>query len=205
MLWAVTRDSLRNLGTEHLNAPRRRPNDPTENGSQPWRWPFHDRNINYRWDSKDGSTSYVELVGNQLAWYSGTLAVLASFVLLVRHRVLRVAPAGRESTWQLLECLALLYLLFMGMSLWFESRRVMYLYHYFPGLLLAYVLLALWWQRARELSRRFARHATSVLGAVMGVFLLCYLFFLPLSNHRPLTRAECDQRNIGFLHILDCR
>jgi dolichyl-phosphate-mannose--protein O-mannosyl transferase len=205
VLWAITRDSLRNLGTEHLNAPRRRPNDLSENGSQPWRWPFHDRNINYRWDSSNGSTAYVELAGNQLAWYSGTLAVLASLVLLVRHQVLRIVPAGRNSTWQLIECLVFVYLLFMAMSLWFESRRVMYLYHYFPGLLLSYVLLALWWQRARELSRRFARHATSVLASVIGLFLLCYLFFLPLSNHVPLTRAECEQRNIGFLHILDCR
>lgn len=205
VLWAVTRDSFRNLGTEHLNAPRRRPNDLTENGSQPWRWPFHDRNINYRWDSADGRTAYVELAGNQLAWYSGTLAVFASMALLLRHRLLRRPPGGRPQTWQLIELLTLLYVAFMLMSLVYESRRVMYLYHYFPGLLVSYVLLALWWQRLRERSRRFGRYGTSLLATVMGAFLLCYLFFLPLSNHVPLTRAECEHRNIWFLHILDCR
>ena len=205
LLWNVARDGLRNLGTEHLNAPRRRLNDVTENGSSPWHWPFHDRNINYRWDSANGSTAYVELAGNQLAWYSGTLAVIASLVMLLRHRLFRTVPAGRPHTWQLLECLAVLYIAFMAMSLYYESRRVMYLYHYFPGLLISYVMLALWWQRARELSRRFARHATSVLAAVMGVFLLCFLFFLPLSNHVPLTKAECERRNIWVSHLLDCR
>jgi dolichyl-phosphate-mannose--protein O-mannosyl transferase len=205
VLWAATRDGFRNLGTEHLNAPRRRLNDPTENGSAPWHWPFHDRNINYRWDSANGRTAYVELVGNQLAWFSGTLAVCASLLLVARHRLLGRSPGGRPHTWQLIECLTLLYAAFMLMSVVFESRRVMYLYHYFPGLLLSYVLLALWWQRGRERSRRFARHGKAVLATVMGGFLLCYLFFLPLSNHAPLTRAECQERNIWISHILDCR
>ena len=204
LVWAVTRDGLRNLGAEHLNAPRRRLNDVTENGSSPWHWPFHDRNINYRWDSANGSTAYVELAGNQLAWYSGTLAVFASLLLLLRHRLLRWQPGGRPHTWQLIEVLALLYVAFMAMSLFYESRRVMYLYHYFPGLLLSYVLLALWWQSGREQSRRLARHGTSVLASVMGLFLLCYLFFLPLSNHVPLTKAECQRRNIWISYVLDC-
>jgi dolichyl-phosphate-mannose--protein O-mannosyl transferase len=204
LVWAVTRDGVRNLGTEHLNAPHRRLNDVTENGSAPWHWPFHDRNITYRWDSANGSTAYVELAGNQLAWYSGTLAVFASLLLLMRHRLLRWQPGGRPNTWQLIEGLAVLYLAFMAMSLVYESRRVMYLYHYFPGLLLSYVLLALWWQWGRERSRRFARHGTSVLATVMGLFLLCYLFFLPLSNHVPLTKAECSRRNIWISYVLDC-
>ena len=205
LVWSVTLDELRALGNEHLGAPRRRLNDPTENGSPPWHWPFHDRNINYRWDSADGRTAYVELVGNQLAWYSGTIAVFASLLLTLRHRLLRRRPSGQPETWQLIECLTVLYAAFMLMSIVFESRRVMYLYHYFPGLMLSYVLLALWWQRGREISRKLAQHGTRLLAVVMAVFLTSYLFFLPLNNHVPLTKTECERRNIWISYLLDCR
>jgi dolichyl-phosphate-mannose--protein O-mannosyl transferase len=212
VLYAAARDEWRAMQIEHHGAPRRRLNDATENGSAPWHWPFHDRNINYRWDSAYGRTAYVELAGNQLAWYCGTLAMAAALVMAVRRRLLprvlprsmRKADAPDGDTVQLLQCCAALYALFMLMNAYFDSQRVMYLYHYLPGLLLSYLALALWWQYARENWLRFGRQAFNVLGAAMAASFLCFAFFLPLTNHQPLSKAQCEQRNVWISKILDC-
>jgi len=206
--WLVvsfTRDYFKFMKKDHEGVPKLDPNKPGENGSHPLHWPFHDRNINYRWDSANGKTSYVELVGNQLTWYSGTFAVLFSLILIGNHRLFGTAPGCTPRTYQLIEIITGLYVAFMLMNLWLISQRVMYLYHYFIGLMLSYVLLALLWQYCSEVSTTFARRKTGILIGVMCAYFVSYLFFLPLSNHWPLTKAQCERRNIWISQIVSCR
>ncbi len=205
MTVTIARDYFKFMNKDHKGVPKLDVNKPGENGSHPLHWPFHDRNINYRWDSKDGKTAYVQLIGNQLAWYSGTLAVFASLLLIINYRMFGIPLRCTRATYQLIEVFTGLYAAYMLLHLWIISLRVMYLYHYFLGLIISYILLALISQYLSEVYAWFARHRTAILASVMGAFLASYLFFLPLSNHTPMTKEQCERRNIGISHILDCR
>lgn len=205
MVAVIARDYFMFMDKDHKGVPKLDTNKPGENGSHPLHWPFHDRNINYRWDSADGKTAYVELVGNQLSWYSGTAAVFFCFALIINYRLFALPLRGSLRTYHLIEVFSGLYLVFMLLHLWIISQRVMYLYHYFTGLLISYVLLALTWQYLCEMYAGFAKHRTTILVIACSAYLSSYLFFLPLSNHWPLTKQECERRNIGISHIVDCR
>ena len=201
---AITYDYFKFMQKDHKGVPKLDVTKPGENGSHPLHWPFHDRNINYRWDSADGKTAYVELVGNQLSWYSGTAAVFFCFILIINYRLFAIPVRGSMRTYRLIEVFSGLYLAFMLLHLWIITQRVMYLYHYFLGLMISYVLLALLWQYLAEIHERFGRHRTKILAVACGAYFLSYLFFLPLSNHWPMTKEQCERRNISISHIIDC-
>ncbi len=205
MVVTIAIDYFKFMDKDHKGVPKLDVTKPGENGSHPMHWPFHDRNINYRWDSNDGKTRYVQLVGNQLAWYSSTAAVIFSLLLVSNRRLFGMQPLCTPQTYALIEAFTMMYAAFMVMNFWLISQRVMYLYHYFIGLVIAYVLLALVWQYLCEVNARFARIRTWVLAGVMSAYFLSYLFFLPLSNHWPMTKEQCEKRNIWISHIVDCR
>jgi len=205
MVVTIAVDYFKFMQKDNKGVPKLDVTKPGENGSHPLHWPFHDRNINYRWDSADGKTSYVQLVGNQLMWYSGTAAVVFCFILVINYRLFAIPLRGSLRTYQLIEVFTGLYLVFMLLHLWLITQRVMYLYHYFIGLLISYILLALLWQYLCEVHAAFARHRTAILATACTAFFACYLFFLPLSNHWPLTKAQCERRNISISHIVDCQ
>ncbi len=204
MVITITRDYFKFMDKDHKGVPKLDTTKPGENGSHPLHWPFHDRNINYRWDSADGKTAYVQLVGNQLSWYAGTAAVIFCFVLIINYRLFAIPLRGSLRTYHLIEVFAGLYLAFMLLHLWIITQRVMYLYHYFLGLMISYVLLALLWQYLCEVHASFNQRRTAVLATASGAILASYLFFLPLSNHTPLTKEQCERRNISISHIIDC-
>ncbi len=205
MTITIARDYFKFMDKDHKGVPKLDPAKPGENGSHPMHWPFHDRNINYRWDSADGKTAYVQLVGNQLMWYSGTAAVIFCLILIINYRLFSIPLRGSLRTYHLIEVFAGLYAAFMLLHLWIITQRVMYLYHYFLGLLLSYVLLALLWQYLSEVHASFARNRTRILAIACGAYLASYLFFLPLSNHWPLTKEQCERRNISISRIVSCR
>lgn len=205
MVIVIARDYFKFMEKDHKGVPKLDTTKPGENGSHPMHWPFHDRNINYRWDSADGKTSYVELVGNQLAWYSGTVAVIACLMLIINYRLFAIPLRGSLRTYHLIEVFTGLYVAFMLLHLWIITQRVMYLYHYFLGLMISYVLLALLWQYLCEVHATWARRRTVVLAIASSAYLASYLFFLPLTNHWPLTKEECERRNISISRIVSCR
>ncbi len=205
MVITIARDNYRFMEIDNKGVPKLDTAKPGENGSHPLHWPFHDRNINYRWDSADGKTAYVQLVGNQLAWYSGTAAVIFCLVLIINYRLFAIPLRGSLRTYHLIEVFAGLYMAFMLLHLWIITQRVMYLYHYFIGLMISYVLLALLWQYLCEVHATLAKHRTVILAVACGAYLGSYLFFLPFSNHWPLTKEQCERRNISISHIVDCK
>ena len=205
MVVVIARDYFKFMDKDHRGVPKLDTTKPGENGSHPMHWPFHDRNINYRWDSADGKTAYVQLVGNQLMWYSGTAAVIFCLVLIINYRLFAIPLRGSLHTYHLIEVFTGLYVAFMLLNLWIITQRVMYLYHYFIGLMISYVLLALLWQYMSEVHASFARRRTAILAIACSAYLGSYLFFLPLSNHWAMTKEQCERRNISISHIVDCR
>jgi len=205
MVIILATDYFKFMNKDHKGVPKLDVTKPGENGSHPLHWPFHDRNINYRWDSADGKTSYVQLIGNQPAWYCGTLAVILSLILIINYRVFAVRPNGSMRTYHMIEVFTAVYAAYMLLHLWIITQRVLYLYHYFIGLMISYVLLALMWKYLCEVHPAFDRHRGKILSGAVAIFVLSYGFFLPLTNHYPLTKEQCELRNIGISHIVDCQ
>lgn len=71
-------DYLRFTFADLAGVPRTDPN-----GSKPLVWPLMRGTINYRWDSTDDRTAYVQLVGNPVSWFLGLAALAASIGLIL--------------------------------------------------------------------------------------------------------------------------
>jgi len=125
--------------------------------------------------------------------------------LVINYRVLGINPRGSMRTYHLIEVFTGLYVTYMALHLWIISQRVLYLYHYFIGLMLSYVLLALIWKYLAEFRPSFDRHKDKILAGAVSVFALSYWFFLPLTNHYPLSKEQCELRNVWISHIVDCQ
>lgn len=203
MVATITLDYFRFMNKDHKGVPKLDTTKPGENGSHPLHWPLNDKTINYRWDSVDGQTRYVQLTGNQVSWYLGLLAVLLSFQLISQHRIFGEPLRGDRRIYHLIEVFTGLYAVFMLLHLWIITQRVMYLYHYFLGLLLSFILIVLMWQYLCSVRPGMARHRTATLTATALMITASYLFFLPLSNHRPLTQEQCEQRNV-IARVVEC-
>lgn len=202
-LFAITRDYFKFMDNDHKGVPKLDVCKPGENGSHPLHWPLHDKTINYRWDSADGFTRYVQLTGNQVSWYLGLAAVLLSFLTIANRRLFKV-DVGNSRAYPMIEVFTALYLVFMLLHLYLGAQRVMYLYHYFLGLLISYILIVLNWQHLCEFHQIKARIRTLILAGLSVAIIASGMFFLPLSNHEPLNKAQCERRNI-FSQIVECQ
>jgi dolichyl-phosphate-mannose--protein O-mannosyl transferase len=172
------------------------------NGSHPLEWPLHRGTINYRWDSS-GSTAYVQLVGNVVGWWLGLLAPFATIWLLAL-RWWSPRPGADVTRRDLMIMLLLQYLLFMAVHIYLGTERVMYLYHYFIGLLLTFSLLPLVLAEASDRWPAVQARQGALLGGMTALLLLSFVFYSPLSFHRPLTHGECELRNV-IQHVVNCR
>lgn len=203
ILFAITRDYFNFMQTDNKGVPKLDVCKPGENGSHPLHWPIHDKTINYRWDSADGFTRYVQLAGNQFSWYLGLAAVLLSFLTIANRRIFGV-DSGSGRAYALIEVFTGLYIVFMLLHFYLGAQRVMYLYHYFLGLLISYILIVLNWQNLCEFHQLKARTRSLIVAGLTVCIIASGMFFLPLSNHQPLNKQQCEMRNI-FSRIVDCQ
>ncbi len=203
VVMAITTDYFKFMDKDHLGVPKLDICKPGENGSHPLHWLVMDKTINYRWDSADGKTSYVQLVGNEFSWYLGLGALVLSIALIINHRAFR-NPIGNRATYHLIEVFTGLYATFIILHLYFGTQRVMYLYHYFLGLLITYVLIVLQWQYLTDLHNLKARTRLWIVAGITVAVCASFAFFEPLSNHSPLSQSQCEARNI-FVHVVDCQ
>lgn len=196
-------DYFKFMNHDHKGVPKLDVCKPGENGSAPLSWPLHHKTINYRWDSNNGFTRYVQLAGNQVSWYLGLAAILLSFLTIANRRLFGV-EAGNGRTYALIEVFTALYVIFMLLHLYLGAQRVMYLYHYFMGLLVSYLLIVLNWQNMSEL-HGFSTGVKRLSAALLAAAIIASgMFFLPLSNHWPLSKQQCELRNI-FSNVVSCQ
>ena len=174
-----------------------------QNGSQPMEWPLHIRTINYRWDSDGVHTAYLQLVGNLWGWLIAGIALVATVGLLILQWW-RPCPSSSPERRALMVMLLLQYLVFMTAHAYLGTMRVMYLYHYFLALVLAFCLVPLVLAEAAERWRALRTWQESELAVITVLLLVSFAFYSPLSFHRPLTHAQCEWRNT-VQHIVDCR
>ncbi|HUN25321.1 MAG TPA: phospholipid carrier-dependent glycosyltransferase, partial [Steroidobacteraceae bacterium] len=173
------------------------------NGSAPILWPLHRGTINYRWDSDDDHTAYVQLAGNPVAWFLSTLALVAAAALLVAAAV-RPVPASLPWRRSLMAMLLVQYIAFMAVHAYIGLQRVMYLYHYFIALVLALALVPLVISEAEDRWPGL-RARRGALGVTMLVLVwVGFLYYAPLTFHWPITHRECEWENV-LQHVVNCQ
>jgi dolichyl-phosphate-mannose-protein mannosyltransferase len=198
VLLAAGEDYVTFMADDFEGVPRTDPN-----GSKPLEWPFHRGTINYRWDSSDDQTSYVQLTGNIFDWMLGLAALIGSAVWLVVARVRRW-PTSHPERRALMGMLLLQYVAFMIVHAYIGHQRVMYLYHYFIGLVISFCLVPLLAREAAEHWPALRQRQVPLLGAMMVLTWTCFIFYAPLTFHWPLTHAQCEWRNV-LQHVVRCQ
>lgn len=195
---AAARDYTRFMLADLKGIPKTDPN-----GSRPIEWPLHMNTINYRWDSDGVRTSYVQLAGNLCGWLVGGVALIAAFAMLMVQRW-RPSPASDPDRRALLTIFLLQYLVFMTVHALLGTMRVMYLYHYFLALVLTFCLIPLVVAEAAARWPAVRAWQERGLAIVAALLLVSFVFYAPLTFHRPLTHAQCEWRNV-LQHVVDCR
>ena len=172
-----------------------------KNGSQPIEWPLMSKPISYRWDFDGKKTAYTQMVGNPVNWGLSIVGLIGAVVLILRRRSWKDTDLDHRDMGRL-EVMFAMYMIFWWVHIYLGTQRVMYIYHYFIGLALSYMIVALVF---RIVSRRYAlvaRHRFSILCAISLMIAGGFLFYSPLSYHYYLSREECELRNVPFTALI---
>lgn len=199
----VVRDYYNFMSKDHRGVPKFDPCKAGENGSHPSSWLFGKKTINYRWDSANGFTRYVQLVSNQVNWGIGLLGVIISLSIVISVRILN-ADIADKLTYKFIEFYSGLYVVFMGIHLYLAEQRVMYLYHYFSGLALSLILAGLSFRYiiiVKDIKQSIKR---VILSLLVLVSFLNFIWLAPLSFHLALTKEQCEARNF-VQFVVECR
>jgi len=191
VVFAAARDDLDYMLSDLHGVPRADPN-----GSPPIEWPLMRRTIGYRWDSAGPTTGYVQLVGNPVGWGIGLVGLVLAPLVALRAR----APRDRALALALL----ILWGWVMGLHVWLAQTRVMYLYHYFPALVLSWCLAALAASEALERISAKGRDGRTALALAVLLHLGAFWFWSPMTFGRDLTAAGCLARNTLSVRV-QCR
>lgn len=171
------------------------------NGSNPLRWPFMHRIINYRWDFDGRKTAYVQMVANPINWGIAFFASLTALFLIIANRCKMVKFEAKED-FNRLEALMIMYLFYWGFHIWLGTQRVMYVYHYFIGLVLVYFMAGLCFKIIMNRFKPNPNLRQNMLLGMAGLIGASFLFYSPLTYHTKLTREECEWRNIPFKAVV---
>jgi dolichyl-phosphate-mannose-protein mannosyltransferase len=198
VLLAAGEDYVSFMADDFEGVPRTDPN-----GSRPLTWPLHRGTINYRWDSNDDLTAYVQLTGNIFDWMLALAALLGSAAWVIVARIRRWPTAHPERR-ALMTMLLVQYVAFMAVHAYIAQQRVVYLYHYFIALLLTFCLVPLLASEAAEQWPALRKRQVPLLGAMVLLSWACFIFYAPLTFHWPLTHAQCEWRNV-LQHVVHCQ
>lgn len=173
------------------------------NGSAAIGWPLGRGAINYRWDSKGGRTAYVQLAPNPFGWWIGLAALLGALVILAAQQ-LGFWPIRRaDRRWLMIAFLAQ-YAVFMAVHIYIGTLRVVYLYHYFIGLILTFCLAPLVAAEVMDRWPVLRAHRRSLACGMLALIWGGFALYAPLTFHWPLTHSQCELRNV-LGHVVDCR
>jgi dolichyl-phosphate-mannose-protein mannosyltransferase len=163
------------------------------NGSLPYTWPFEKKTIRYAWETANGQTKYLYLVGNPVIWWSGLVGLVSACALVIATLVRR-RPIANKKLFFIIVVLLSFYILYMYFML--PIQRVLYLYLYFIplifSLLLACTVYLYVFEKAIQRSDK-----RLLIGTVLFVLLIIvtYAFFSPLTYDLPLTKEQFLMRS----------
>ncbi|MEI9902963.1 MAG: hypothetical protein WDN06_02510 [Asticcacaulis sp.] len=164
------------------------------NGSQPILWPFMVKAINYRWDFDSKKTAYTQMIGNPVNWGLAIVALLGSVYIVIQRRQFDRGEAESVDL-DRLEALFAMYMFFWVFHIYLGTQRVMYIYHYFIGLALSFMLVPLVFKLVARRVPFIDKHRFIILCSVSLLIAASYLWYAPLTYHQYISRGECDARN----------
>ncbi len=172
-----------------------------ESGSPWFYWPSGARSITYNKKKySDDKVGYLTLQANPAVWWLSAFAVLTAFSLLACSYLFKLKLKQRF----LLISFGTLYTGYMlGTS---QIDRVMYLYHYFPPLIISFILAALVFVEIKQIGKWKLDHNRKVFVAFcLSICIFAsYQFYSPLSTMKPLTKTQFEKRAIFPLWNLQC-
>jgi len=175
--------------------------DPDEKGSPAYLWPLGARSIPLMLRRGEDKAWYLYLQANPVVWWSSSLAVLISIVLLTLSFGLGVPLKKRF----LISTFFIMY--FCYMIVISSVDRVMYLYHYFPPLLISFILLVLAFNEIKKIGNyTITDEKKKILCIIFAALIfVSFQFYRPLTYFQPLTKAQIEHRAIFPLWNLKCR
>lgn len=199
----LLRDSIKFVTSYNKGVPVLDLCKPDENGSPFFLWPIGARSINYRW-TKTGEDiyRYLYLQANPAIWWSAFIGVLAAVSLMILPLIhpLKKKPGNR---FLILTFLAL-YISYMATIS--QLDRVMYLYHYFPPLILSFLILSLIIVEARTIGKWKLNNdgrCLFMIGLALVVF-LSFQFYRPLTYYEPIANKALERRRLIDIWDLKC-
>jgi dolichyl-phosphate-mannose-protein mannosyltransferase len=169
------------------------------NGQAAATWPWWTKTVSYRWDFDGKKTAYSLFVGNQVIWRLALIGLIASVVIISQRRFqkpkwLKLDTLSHQDL-NVLEAVSIMYAVFMVIHIYLGTQRVMYIYHYFIGLILSFIMLALCFKILSERVSFMGKQKLNILTGLSVVVTAGFLFYAPFSYHTKITRAECEMRN----------
>ena len=163
------------------------------NGSLPYTWPFENKTIRYVWETEQGQTKYLYLVGNPVIWLSGLVGIVSACALVITT-LIRRRPIANPKLFFIIVVLLSLYIIYMCSLL--LVQRVLYLYLYFIPLIFSLLLASTVYMYVFEKAME-RRDKRLLLGTVLFILLiiLTYSFFSPLTYYQPLTKDQFLMRS----------
>lgn len=128
-------ENLRYIFHFEKNVSALNPTDKMSTGSYPITWPLGSLPIIYRWEKNEDLHRYLYLIPNPWAWFLGLSGLLFAIALWIRR--------GKDFVFSQPEISSLLLLYFAYYAPMHFIKRVLYLYHYFPMLIITWLLLAM--------------------------------------------------------------
>jgi len=164
--------------------------NPEEIGSPWYYWPLGGDAINYRWETPDGiNYRYSYLLGNPVTWLISLLGVILGTSTVISNLFFKFLPkTGLRTSLYLFVALYWCYII----PFWF-IRRVMYLYHYLPAMILGLIIMALLLNF--YVQNKFRIKLGILLVMVISVIIL-FFFLNPFIYYEPLSHAAFNLRNI---------
>jgi len=198
----ILRDNLVYTSNYEAGVPKYKQNNPHEDGSLPYMWPFGDKTVNYRWETNNrGETvRYLYLVSNPLIWFSGLLGIISAVSLVIATVFFKRSISNKRLFFIIIVLLSL-YIIYMYAM--FNISRVLYLYHYFIPLLfsliLAFTIYIYIFEKRLEKGDKRLSYTTIVF---ILFIIIIYFFFSPLTYLQPLTKSQFLMRSwFPFWHM----
>jgi dolichyl-phosphate-mannose-protein mannosyltransferase len=162
---------------------------PDEIGSPWYYWPFGGDAINFRWETPDGKNyRYSYLVGNPFTWLISLLGVFLGTSTVIANLVFKFLPKnGFRTSLFIFTGLYWCYII----PFWF-IKRVMYLYHYLPAMVLGLIIFAILLQFLVQKS--FTTKIWVLLGMVTAAA-ICFFLLNPFIYYGLLSHAAFNLRN----------
>ena len=175
----------------------------SENGSPAFLWPFGGRTIQYRWETAPGNSArYLYLVPNPVGWFLALASLAIATSLLIGATF---GPRGMRL--KNLPTIALLVAMYGGYMVGMgQITRVLYLYHYFIPLLLAFLLTSVMCGEIDRIGPVMVteRRKVGFVAACISLTSLCYIWYSPFTYYKPIGDRELAKRALFSFWDLRC-